>query len=494
MEPRLYLEVLRRRWIVIVFLGVVGATVATYYDSTLPTLYKSTASVYVSTQRGATTSELVQGSTFTQANVLSYAQLARTPVVLQPVVDQLELGSSASTLAEAVSVDVPLNTVIINITAQDGEARQAAEIANAVSASLSTVVEQLSPSDADGKSAVTMTRIAPAVVPAAPFAPNTRLIILSGVLSGLVVGVALALLWEVLDPRIRNVGELLRVSKAPLLGAVARLRRRRVGAGIAMQEDAHSQQAESYRRIRTNLEFANVEHKVRRILLTSATIGEGKTTTSINLALALAERADRVLLVDADLRNPMIAERCSLERSVGLTTVLVGKITAPEAVQRYAGTLDVLTSGIPPHNPGQLLGSKAMAELMAELSDSYDFIVIDTPPLLGATDALGLVHAVDGVVLVVRNRTTRRPQLINALDSLRAVSAHILGIVFNGVKPETSDDRVSYRPRPEEPPDVLERRRPSRFSDRETVKPKLTPQLAAVSDSDEQNSGSRSAR
>jgi capsular exopolysaccharide synthesis family protein len=260
-----------------------------------------------------------------------------------------------------------------------------------------------------------------------------------------------------------------------------------------MQQDAHSQQAESYRRISTNLEFANVEHKVRRILITSATIGEGKTTTSINLALALAERADRVLLIDADLRNPRIAESCSLERSVGLTTVLVGKITAAEAVQRYAGALDVLTSGIPPHNPGQLLGSKAMAHLMAELSGMYDYIVVDTPPLLGATDALGLVHAVDGVVLVVRYRVTRRPQMVNALDSLRAVNAHILGTVFNGVKPETSDDRVSYRPRPEEPTESAERHRPPALPESTVAEPRPEPQPPARANAEEHSGGSRNA-
>ncbi|WP_022883445.1 polysaccharide biosynthesis tyrosine autokinase [Glaciibacter superstes] len=489
MEPRMYLTALRRRWVLILLLGLVGAAAAMVYDSTQPTLYKSTASVFVSTQRGDTTSELVQGSTFTQANVLSYAQLARTPVVLQPVVDELDLAGSAYSLAKAISVDVPLNTVIIDITAENGDAGRAAEIANAVSKSLSSVVEDLSPKDQAGKSAVTMTPVAPAVTPSAPYAPNTRLIVVSGIMAGLAVGLLLTLLWELLDPRLRTVSEVLQTSNAPLLGAVARLRRG--DTGIAMLQDAHSQQAESYRRIRTNLEFANVEHKVRHILLTSATIGEGKTTTTINLALALAERSDRVLLIDADLRNPQIADRCSLERSVGLTTVLVGKIRADEAVQRYGESLDVLTSGVPPHNPGQLLGSQAMAELLGELAHQYDFIVIDTPPLLGATDALGLVHAVDGVVVVVRYRATRRPQLLNAIEALRAVNADILGTVFNGIKPETSDDRVSYRPHPGEPAANVKAQPGSARGDRAT--PKAQPELAGMTDADEGSSASHSA-
>ena len=195
MDPRMYLSALRRRWPLIIVLGLLGAAIAFFYDSTLPTLYKSTASVFVSTQRGDSTSELVQGSAFAQANVQSYAQLATSPKVLQPVVDELDLSTTAQGLAGSISADTPLNTVIIQITVANGDPVKAARIADAVTASLSTVVEEISPSSADETPAVKMTPISSAQVALAPFAPNTRLIVATGLIIGLALGAVFALIW-----------------------------------------------------------------------------------------------------------------------------------------------------------------------------------------------------------------------------------------------------------------------------------------------------------
>ncbi|WP_162243183.1 MULTISPECIES: polysaccharide biosynthesis tyrosine autokinase [unclassified Leifsonia] len=443
MDPRMYLSALRRRWPLIIILGILGAAVAFFYDSTLPTLYKSTASVFVSTQRGDTTSELVQGSNFAQANVQSYARLATTPLVLQPVIDELDLDTSVNGLASVISADTPLNTVIIQITVQNSDPARAAMIADAVTSSLSTVVEKISPTSADKTPAVKMTQIASAQVPAAPFAPNTRLIVATGLAVGLALGLVLALIWELLDTRVRSEKELTAITGLPVLGAVAKGPSKKPG-WIAMRSDSHSMQAESYRRIRANLEFADIERAVRSVIVTSATAGEGKSTTSLNLALAMAERVGRVLLIDGDLRRPTIADRCGLEGSVGLTTVLLGKISVADAVQRYARTVDVLASGVIPHNPGQLLGSSAMAALLAEVSKTYDFVVIDTPPLLAATDTLGLAHATDGAIVVVKYKSTRRQQLAEAVGSMRTVNARLLGVVFDRIPTPKAIEYYSY--------------------------------------------------
>ncbi|KQQ93918.1 hypothetical protein ASF62_06985 [Leifsonia sp. Leaf325] len=443
MDPRMYLSALRRRWPLIIVLGLLGAAIAFFYDSTLPTLYKSTASVFVSTQRGDTTSELVQGSNFAQANVQSYAQLATSPVVLNPVIDELDLDTTANGLASVISADTPLNTVIIQITVQNSDPARAAMIADAVTDSLSTVVEEISPTSADKTPAIKMTQISPAQVPAAPFAPNTRFIVATGLAIGLALGLVLALIWELLDTRIRSEKELTAITGLPVLGAVAKGPSKKPG-WIAMRSDSHSMQAESYRRIRANLEFADIERAVRSVIVTSATAGEGKSTTSLNLALAMAERVGRVLLIDGDLRRPTIAERCGLEGSVGLTTVLLGKVSVADAVQRYARTVDVLASGVIPHNPGQLLGSSAMAALLAEVSSTYDFVVIDTPPLLAATDTLGLAHATDGAIIVVKYKSTRRQQLAEAVGSMRAVNARLLGVVFDRIDTPKAIEYYSY--------------------------------------------------
>lgn len=445
MEPRDYLTALRRRWPVIVGLGLLGALIGLAYDATLPTLYKATSSVFVSTSQGETTSELVQGSNFTQANVQSYARLATMPIVLEPVIAELDLDIRSPALARAIAVDTPLNTVIIEITASSPDARESAEIADAVTASLSAAVARLAPEGPDGEPSITMTTVAPAQVPTFPYAPNTRFIVLTGTLIGLAVAVVFAIAFQAFDTRVRTAADLERVTDAPLLGTVVR-RSKRDTSNLVMRTDPHGQQAESYRRIRANLEFADVDRPVRALVVTSALAGEGKSTTSINLALALAERSNRVLLIDADLRRPSIGRHCQIEDAVGLTTALLGEVNVADAVQRWAGAIDILPSGAVPPNPGQLLGSAAMAELMNELADSYSFIIVDSPPLLPATDALGLAHMTDGTLVVARYKWTRREHLAHAIESLEAVRARVVGIVLDRVPaPAGSSGYYDYR-------------------------------------------------
>lgn len=459
MEPRDYVTALRRRWPVIVGLGLLGGLIALAYDSTLPTLYKATSSVFVSSSQGETTSELVQGSTFTQANVQSYARLATMPIVLEPVITKLDLDITPPVLARAITVDTPLNTVIIEITASSPDARESAEIADAVTDSLSAAVAQLAPEGPDGEPAIAMTTVAPAQAPTFPYAPNTRFIVLTGALIGLVMAFVFAIASQAFDTRVRNAVDLARVSDAALLGTVAR--RGRNAPNVVMRTDPHGPQAESYRRIRANLEFANVDRPVRALVVTSALAGEGKSTTSINLALALAERSDRVLLIDADLRRPSIGRHCQIEDAVGLTTVLLGEVTVADAVQRWAGVIDILPSGAVPPNPGQLLGSAAMADLMSELAASYTFIIVDSPPLLPATDALGLAHLTDGTIVVARYKWTRREQLARAIESLAAVRARVVGIVLDRVPaPEASASYYGYRSNGEDATDDIDVERP----------------------------------
>lgn len=460
MEPRDYVNAVRRRWILIVGLGLLGGLTALAYDFTLPTLYKATSSVFVSTSQGDTTSELVQGSTFTQANVQSYARLATMPIVLEPVIAELDLDITPPALARAITVDTPLNTVIIEITASSPDARESAAIADAVTDSLSAAVTQLAPDGPDGEPAIAMTTVAPARVPTLPYAPNTRFIVLTGTLAGLAVAFLFAIASQAFDTRVRTAADLSRVTDAPLLGTVVRRPGRRA-SNLVMRTDPHGPQAESYRRIRANLEFADVDRPVRALVVTSALAGEGKSTTSINLALALAERSDRVLLIDADLRRPSIGRHCQIEDAVGLTTVLLGEVRVADAVQRWAGAIDILPSGAVPPNPGQLLGSAAMADLMSELTESYTFIIVDSPPLLPAIDALGLARLTDGTIVVARYKWTRRQHLARAIESLAAVRARMVGIVLDRVPARAATaSYYGYRSHREAAPADIDAQRP----------------------------------
>ncbi|MGO4689577.1 polysaccharide biosynthesis tyrosine autokinase [Glaciibacter sp. 2TAF33] len=430
MEPIDYARAIGRRWVAIMLLALLCTGAASLYLTLQAPLYKSTASVFVSNQSGDTTNELVQGATFTQNLVQSYAQLATTPAVLKPVITSLNLDTTSADLAKSVSASTALNTVIIDITVVDPSPVQAARIADAITASLSTTVRALAPKGPNSTSTVTMSTVSNAAVPKSPFSPNPQLTLGAGLIAGLALGVIYALARELLDTRVHGERDLLRVSDVPVLGKTARRRRRGVG-GLVMRSDPHSPRAEEYRRIRANLEFIDVDRRPRTIVITSPLPNDGKSTTAMNLAFALAENSSSVLLIDADLRRPSIAEMCGLEGAVGLTTVLVGAVDPDDAITALSDSLHVLPSGITPPNPGQLLGSKAMKDLIAKLASAYEYIVIDSPPLLPASDTLGLAHVTDGTLVVVRYKSTRRAQLANTLDALNAVNARVLGIVLN---------------------------------------------------------------
>ena len=439
MESVEYLRSIARRWLTILVLGVLGAGVGFAYASAQPALYRATSSVFVSSPRGETTNELVQGFTFTQKLVQSYTQLATMPAVLQPVIDKLELDTTPARLAASVTASTPLNTVIIEVTVVNRSADQAARIANAITRSLATTGQELAPEGPAGSASIALQTVSTAQPPARPFSPNTTLLILTGVLIGLALGVAYAVLRDILDTRVRTDADIDRVTDVPVLGKVGQ-RGRKVPAGITMRTMPRSTLAESYRRVQANLEFIDVDHRPRLMVVTSPLTKDGKSTTSVNLALALAERSPRVLLVDADLRRPSIADLCGLDGDVGLTTVLRGAISPEEAIVPCGDSLSVLTAGALPPNPGQLLGSAAMRTLLQTLAARFDYIVIDSPPLLAATDALGLAHIADGAIVVARYGVTRRAQLKDTVGALENVNARVLGIVLNGVKESRPSD------------------------------------------------------
>ena len=433
MESADYLRSVIRRWQVVLLLGILGGLLGYAYASTLPIMYRATSSVFVSSPRGDTTNELVQGFTFTEKLVQSFSQLATTPAVLQPVIDTLQLDTTPAALAANVSASTPLNTVIVEVTVVNRSAEQSARIANAVTRSLATIGQDLAPEGPTGAPSITLETVSTAQAPLKPFSPNLMLLAATGALIGLAIGAAFAVLRDMFDTRVRDEKDLARISDAPLLGKVG-TKGRRDPAGIAMRVMPRSSLAEVYRRIQTNLEFIDVDHRPRTIVVTSSVTKDGKSTTAVNLALALAERSARVLLIDGDLRRPSIADVCGLEGDVGLTTVLVGAISAEDAIVPLSPSLSVLPAGALPPNPGQLLSSESMRGLVRSLAETFEYIVIDSPPLLATTDALGLAHIADGAIVVARYRATRRNQLKDTLDSLDNVNARVLGIVLNQVK------------------------------------------------------------
>lgn len=445
MEFSDYLNALRRRWALISILAIIGGVGGYVLAQATPPMYRATSSVFVSARGGDSPSDLVQGSTFTQNLMQSYAQLADMPSVLEPVIEQLDLDRTPAQLANSVSAENPLNTVIIEVSATSGSPEQAAEIANAVSEEMSAAAQRLSPSMADGTPSVSMNQVAEAQPPRFQYEPNTRLLVITGLAIGLLLGGIIALGREVLDTRIRTDRDLRRVTDAPLLGVVP-VKKDKTGGMLVMRTAPGSFLSESYRRIAANLGYINPGTTVDSVVVTSPLPHEGKSTVAINLALALAENFDRVLLVDADLRRPMIADYCQIDDSAGLTTALSGAAELQTVIERW-GSIDVLPAGPVPPNPNQLLASVAMEQVVAALTAEYDIVIFDSAPLMPVSDSLALTRLTSGALLVTRSGATKRGHVRAAIESVEAVNADLLGIVINRVKQDRKGLHYGYETR-----------------------------------------------
>ncbi|WP_444663099.1 polysaccharide biosynthesis tyrosine autokinase [Cellulomonas sp. CW35] len=444
MELHDYLGILRKRWLSILLITVVAAGAALGLSLATTPQYTASTQLYVSVQGGATSSDLLQGSNYSRQQVTSYTQLVKSPLVLGPAIDELGLDVTPADLATRVSANSPLNTSLINIQVTDVEPAVAAAIADTVATEFSAVIDELETPSDGGVSSVKVSTVRPAAAPQSPSSPNLKLNVALGLLVGLAIGVGVAVLRAVLDTRIRTAQDVAQVTDAAVIATI----------GFDDDADAHplivhsspqSERAEALRRLRTNLQFLDLADRPRSIVLTSSVPGEGKSTTAINLAITLADAGARVALVDADLRRPSVAKYMGLEGAAGLTTVLIGQADVADVVQPWGvADLHVLTSGMVPPNPSELLGSAAMARLLDELTAQYDHVIIDAPPLLPVTDAAILAKISGGALVIAGAQKIHRDQLRESMGSLETVGARVLGVVVNGQKRAVGDAYSYY--------------------------------------------------
>ncbi|MBT0772112.1 polysaccharide biosynthesis tyrosine autokinase [Kineosporia sp. J2-2] len=428
-----YLRVLRQHWLLVLILAILGVAAAAVYTGRQTPVYQAQTQVFVSAQEsGSRTSlaELSESSAFSQQRVKSYASMATSSAVTGPVVKELRLPYTTDQLASKIEAGPQLDTVLINISVSDTDPEQAAAIAKAVTDNLETVVHNLERANAQGRSPVKLTVTRPPTVPTAPVSPRVPLNIALGLLLGLGLGVGAAVLRDQLNTTLRGTGDVEQLTGSVPLGVVP------FDASAPKQPlvtaDAFGGRAEAFRTLRTNLQFADVDHPPRVIAVTSALPDEGKTTTACNIALILAQSGARVVLVEGDLRKPAVGRYLGISNAAGLTNVLAGQHDLRDVLVGYErDLLAVLPSGPTPPNPSELLGSQQMRHLLDTLAEHYDVVVIDAPPLLPVTDAALIATAADGAILVIRHGRSRREEAERALKSLEAVSAKVLGTVLN---------------------------------------------------------------
>ena len=311
-----------------------------------------------------------------------------------------------------------------------------------------------------------------ATVPTAPSSPKISRNTVLGALLGLLLGLGIAFLLERLDRRIREPKDLEAVYGLPLLGVVpesSALSRSARGGGD-VRAALPPGESESFQLIRAHLRYFNVDRELRTLLVASAAPGDGKTTIARHLAGAAARVGSRVLLLEADLRRPTMAQQLDVLSGPGVSDVLIGSVSLSEATQmidldQAAGdgsrgrTLDVLVAGaaLPP-NPGELIESHAMENLLEQAKGQYDLVVIDTPPLTAVSDAFPLLSKVDGVIIVGRVGRNRRDVAQRLHETLTGAGAPLLGVVANGFKSGRGGSygyAYNYSYTPEKPPPTI---------------------------------------
>lgn len=446
MELRDYVAVLRKYWVSIVVLTVLGLVGATIVSLVTPPTYTARSAVFLAVRGGDSASELAQGATYATNQVRSYAQVATTPTVLQPVITNLQLETTPDALAESVTVSIPTNTALIEIAVVDRDPELGARVAQAIGEQLVATVDQLSPRDSSGKRAVVATIVTPATVPLEKTTPRTTLNLAVGLLAGLLLGFGQAILRHTLDRSIRTEHDVLRATDHSVIAKVP-FDPDATEHPLVMFSDPHSLRAEAYRKLRTNLQFLNIAKGTSRrsFVVTSSIANEGKSTTSINLASTIAEGGEKVLLIDADLRRSTVAKYLNIEGSVGLTTILIGRASLDDVVQPIGtGNFHVVAAGEIPPNPAELLASDAMKKLLDEATATYDTVVIDAAPLLPVTDAAILSTITGGALIVAGSGVVTVPELEDAIDTLDHVNGTALGVVLNKLK-VSSNDGYYYR-------------------------------------------------
>ena len=428
-----FFKVVRTRWVTIFVTAALTIVAAVAYTLAQTPQYQAATRLFVSTAAGTSVSDLYSGNRLAQDRVLSYAQLIMGENLAQRTVNRLNLDMDAAEVKGKVTAKARLNTVLIDVAVVDSSPVRARDIANALSDEFVTMVRELETPAEGAKPDARVVVEQRATVPTSPISPNKKNNLAAAVLLGGMLGLGLALLRNALDNTVKDRETLERIGGVSVVGVVPFDKGRIGHAAISFDTD-NSPAAEAFRKLRTNLQFLSVDNPPRLIVVTSSTPSEGKSTTAINIALSLAEAGHNVLIVDGDMRRPSLSKYLDLVGAVGFSTLLSGAASLDDVLQDSKfPRLTVLTAGAAPPNPSELVSSMSAKKVLSDLRERFDFVIIDTPPLLAVTDGAVLAAESDGAIVLVRAGKTKREQLAQGVGILNDIGATVLGSVLTMV-------------------------------------------------------------
>jgi receptor protein-tyrosine kinase len=364
----------------------------------------------------------------------------------EAIKERLALPESASSIESSISATSEFGTVIIDLTVTRPDPREAQQILQALIDSYNTVLSKVDSTERKNAPIAVATMNLP-TYSATPSSPKTTLNIVVGLIAGLFVGFAVAALRDAVDNSIKDPDDVAEVDLATL-GQLPTARGTRSGDSVVVGSRATGGRtgpiAEAFRQLRVTTEFCFPDRAKMLLAVTSCEPGEGKSFVSANLAASYGAAGSSVLLIDLDLRRPMLAKRLGLVQNVGVTTSLIGRTSITDAIQMTSHGFDLLASGPIPPNPVELLGSPNFAAMLKDIQGKYDIIILDTPPVLPFADARQIASHVDGTILVAERGRTRSASLRDAADNIVSVGGRTIGVVINKVKRDRNAKYQDY--------------------------------------------------
>ena len=446
MDVSQFLRVLRAHWIGIVAMVAVGVALAFGWTLMQPKVYTADSTAIIQARGTQGSNDLGSAAlenTVAQGRVKTYVQVGSSRSAAKRVIDELGLDTTPEALVRSIAITNPIDTVSLEVTANASTPQGASDLAEAWVRAMVAEVNLLETGDESTQGATFLTPMDNARLPEAPSSPNVRLALALGGLLGLAVGVAYAVLRYTLDRRVRSVDGVEKATGVAVVGAIPIEKHFTADNRLIPFDGAnstHSEQAnlfavsEAMRELRTNVQFMDIDNPPRVIVVTSPLPGDGKSTTSSNLAIALASAGHRTVLIDGDLRRPMIATIFGLIEGAGLTDVLAGRAELADVAHTVGAEkkLVVISAGKVPPNPSEIVGSERMRELLAALAEQA-IVIVDAPPLIPVTDAAIIANRADGAIVVATVGKTTFDVLGKALGNLHRAGGRALGVVLNRV-------------------------------------------------------------
>lgn len=380
MDLREFIDVLRRRWRFVAVCVLLGLGAAVAVTAVTPRTYTGQAQLFVATN-DKDSSNAYAGGLFTQQRVKSYTKIANSPAVLEGVIAKLNLNTTPEQLAKKISAQAPLDTTLVDIRVQERSAARAQAIADETAVQFTQYIDNIETASTDAPPLVKASVIGDPGPPSSPTSPRPALNLAIGLLCGLVVGTAGAVLRQSLDATVRSASDVRRRLGITVLGALPKPPRRHAHSGQVVGTTSRD---ESLSQLTTRLRFSSDGRMPSSLLITSTLPAEGRTETAIGLAANVARTGRRVVLVEGDLRRPRLARALDLLDTPGLTDVVNGEAELDVALQSWGnGLMRVLPGGTPPPDPSALLPSPYMTHLLRTLEADADLVVVDSPPQIG---------------------------------------------------------------------------------------------------------------